>query len=181
MSLDDDLVARARDGDADAVGVIYSTLAPKVLGYLTMRGAEDPEALTSEVFLAVIQQRRQLHGGADGVRRFVFSVAHHRYVDDVRRRNRRPATLAYEPSDDPRTDSPAEDVAIEQVSLAEVRALLRQLTPDQAAVISLRMMGDFSLQETADLLDRSVGSVKQLQRRALEALRQMITNEVDAG
>lgn len=174
MSLTDETVAQAGSGDAAAVEAIYRALAPKVLGYLSMRGTDDPEALTNDVFVAVIPRLSTVEGGAAGLRRFVFSVAHRRYVDEVRRRDRRPRQVSYEPEADPRNDDPAELLAIDLVSFDEIARHLRRLTRDQLAVVSLRILGDLSLAETAEVLGRSVGSVKQLQRRALEALRTMM-------
>ena len=43
----------------------------------------------------------------------------------------------------------------------------------------LRVLADLSLEETAGVLGKSVGSVKQLQRRGLLRLRQIL--EADAG
>lgn len=174
MVLTDEIVEGAKGGDSDAVELIYQVLAPRVVGYLTMRGVEDPEALTHDVFLAVLPRLPRLHGGEEGLRRFVFDVAHKRYVDEVRRRARRPAHASYDPEADPRVHDAADVAAIELVSLTEVQRHLRRLTPDQLAVVSMRVMGDLSLAQTAEVLGRSVGAVKQLQRRALESLRVML-------
>ena len=43
LELTDDLVADAVNGDGDALGAVYTVLAPKVLGYLRAHGAEDPK------------------------------------------------------------------------------------------------------------------------------------------
>ena len=93
--LTDDLVSAAVAGDVDALGVVYRLLSPKVLGYLKAHGAEDPEGLTNEVFLHVLRRLGGLVGGSAGLRTFVFSVAHARLVDDVRRRSRRPAEARF--------------------------------------------------------------------------------------
>jgi len=41
-------------------------------------------------------------------------------------------------------------------------------------VLSLRVVADLDLEQTAAVMERSVGSVKQLQRRALLALRALL-------
>ena len=50
----DGVVCAAQDGEAAAFRVIYEELAPVVLGYLTAKGVADPEAVTSDVFLAAL-------------------------------------------------------------------------------------------------------------------------------
>ncbi len=177
MDLTESTVADASSGSSDAVSTIYRVLAPKVMGYLRARGAEDPEGLTNEVFLAVIPRLTGLVGGAAGLRTLVFSVAHARYVDETRRRSRRPTQTSYEQEYDDRMTPSAETVAIESTSSADLVGLLANLGEDQRNVISLRVLGDLSLEQTAQVLEKSVGAVKQLQRRGLERLRKI----VDAG
>ncbi len=176
-TVDDDTVAAALLGDGDALSVVYSVLAPKVLGYLRAHGADDPEGQTNEVFLHVLRRREAIVGGAAGLRTFVFSVAHARLVDDVRRRARRPAQMPYEPDLDDRHAPSAEHAAGHGPGSPHLEQLLGQLNADQRSVISLRILGDLSVEQTAQVLGRSAGSVKQLQRRGLLALRAL----VDAG
>lgn len=172
--LDGNVVAAARAGDPDAVGTIYTVLSPKVLGYLRSRGVEDAEGLTSEVFLQVIPRLPRLQGGAAELRTFVFSVAHARAVDDVRRRSRRPDPFPYEPDLDDRATGSAEATALADPCSRDMQDLLGRLREDQRTVITLRVLGDLSLEQTAAVLGRSTGAVKQLQRRGLLALRALM-------
>lgn len=172
--LTDDIVAAACAGDPDAVGVVYAVLSPRVFGYLRARGAEDAEGLTSEVFVQVIGKLSGLRGGATELRTFVFSVAHARMVDEFRRRARRPALSPYEPELDERETSSAELVALERLGGANVLGLLDRLSDDQKAVLTLRVVGDLTLEQTAHVIGKSTGAVKQLQRRGLLELRSLV-------
>lgn len=176
--LGEDAVEAARRGDPEAVEAVYRSLAPRVLGYLRGHGVDDPEGLTDDVFMAVIPRLRDLRGGVTGLRTVVFSVAHARAVDDRRRRVRLPRQLPYEPEHDPRVVDSAETVAMGSVATEEVRRLLQELGEEQRAVIMLRVLADLSLEQTADVLGRSVGSVKQLQRRGLLRLRELLGERV---
>lgn len=172
--LDDAVVSAARAGHPDAIGTVWTALSPKVLGYLRARGVEDAEGLTSEVFLQVLKRLPSLRGGASELRTFVFSVAHARAVDDIRRRVRRPAEMPYEAERDDRITSSAETVALEDPESRDVTDLLGRLNDDQRTVVTLRVIGDLSLEQTAAVLGRSTGAVKQLQRRALLQLRSLV-------
>lgn len=169
--LSDDLVSAARSGDPEAVGTIYAELSPKVHGYLRARGVEDPEGLTSEVFLQVLTKLRGLRGGPAELRTFVFSVAHARAVDEIRRKARRPVSSPYEAEFDLREVQSAESTALADAGGRNVRDLLELLNEEQRAVITLRVIGDLTLEQTADVVGKSTGAVKQLQRRGLLALR----------
>ncbi|MEO5711211.1 MAG: RNA polymerase sigma factor [Nocardioidaceae bacterium] len=174
LALTDDLVADAVNGDADALGVIYAVLSPKVLGYLKAHGAEDPEGLTNDVFVHVLRRLGGLVGGASGLRTFVFSVAHARLVDDVRRRARRPVEQAYEPDLDDRREHSAEHAALSAADGGTLNQMLGRLGDDQRSVITLRILGDLTIEQTAEILGKTTGAVKQLQRRGLLTLRSMM-------
>jgi RNA polymerase sigma factor (sigma-70 family) len=176
VELSDEIAAAARSGDPHALTEVYHVLAPRVLGYLRARGVEDPEGTTSEVFLDVIPQLRHLRGGAAGLSTLVFSVAHARSVDEVRRRARRPQQSEYDAEIDPRVEPSAEVTAIGNVATRRTLDRLAQLSEAQRAVVTLRVLGDMSVEQTAQILGKSVGAVKQLQRRGLLALRDLVDN-----
>lgn len=176
MDLTDDVVLRAAAGDQVAFAAVYDTLSPSVLGYLRARGVEDPEGLTSEVFLGVYPRLAQLRGGAEGLRTLVFSVAHARAVDDVRRRARRPRSAPYEPEHDVRTSESAEQHAVRSLEASRAVALMACLGDDQRTVVQLRVVAELSLEQTAAVTGRTVASVKQLQRRGLLRLRELMAS-----
>src|SRR3954453_19973923 len=92
----DGVLASAAWGEPWALRRLYDELAPPVLGYLRARGAAEPEDLTSEVFLSVFTRLATVSGGAAGLRTLLFSVAHARLVDDLRRRSRRGDSVPYD-------------------------------------------------------------------------------------
>ena len=175
---DSDLVVAARDGQAWALTEIWQRFAPAVNGYLRGRGAAEPDDMTSEVFLAVFERLRRFHGDDDALRSFVFTIAHHKLVDDLRRRARRGEPAPYEPEKDPRVEASAETVAMGVIGDQQVDELLQSLSPDQREVILLRVVGDLSLEQTASVLGKRVGAVKALQHRALGSLRRLLEQAV---
>ena len=174
----EDVLPAARAGQPWALRAVYEELAPRVHGYLRGRGASEPEDLTSEVFLTVFSRLATVTGGAAGLRTLVFSVAHARLVDDLRRRSRRGDAVSYETWHDDRTSASPEDEAVDRVRTDEIRALLDQLPTDQRTVLLLRVVADLGIEETARAIGRSAGAVKQLQRRGLLTLRQRIADGV---
>jgi RNA polymerase sigma-70 factor (ECF subfamily) len=180
----DEQVAAAVAGEPGALRTIYDVLAPRVAGYLRAHGSADPEALTQDVFLTVFHRLPALVGGAAGLRTFAFSVAHARVVDELRARQRQPVSVPYLPEDDRRATESAEAVAVRAAGSEQALALLGSLNEGQREVVLLRVVAGLSLEETAATTGRSVGAVKQLQRRGLLALRtiaraQGVTPEAD--
>lgn len=159
---------------------VYRTHASAVLGYLTSRAVDDPEAVMQDVFIAVLPRLGSIRGGPRGIRTLIFSIAHARVVDAARRRNARPQAMEFQPDRHDRAAASAEDIVVGPGDSTVLEAL-ETLTDDQRDVISLRVIADLSVEQTAEVLGRSEGSVKQLQRRGLLALHELVrANEVRA-
>jgi RNA polymerase sigma-70 factor (ECF subfamily) len=169
--LSDELVAAAQAGDAYALREIYFALAGSVCGYLRAKGVPDPEGVTSDVFLAVLPKLGTVTGGAAGLRRFVFSVAHARMVDVHRAEARLPELVEYEPDLDARSVDSADLMAEEELGTERVLEILSMLPDDQRDVLALRVVADLSLEQVSAIVGKSVGAVKQLQRRAVLSIR----------
>ncbi|MFL6204068.1 MAG: RNA polymerase sigma factor [Acidimicrobiales bacterium] len=167
--------ARSDDGAAAvrAFEEIYDELSPRVAGYLRMNGVADVEGVANEVFLQVHQGLARFAGDWPSFRSWVFTIAHHRMVDETRRALRRPREV---PLDDT-LEVPVGDVerdALDQLADAWVRSLLDGLSDDQRAVLLLRIAADLPLERVAEILGRSLGAVKALQHRALANLRRSL-------
>jgi RNA polymerase sigma-70 factor (ECF subfamily) len=173
-----DLVARARARDADALTEIWERHAAAVAGYFRAHGIDDPDDLTSEVFLGVFARITSFRGTDDDLRTFVFSVAHHRWVDEMRRRARRGATAAYDVDADPRSVPSAEDAAMTSIEAERARELISALPPDQREVMLLRFFGDLTIEQTASVVGKRIEAVKSLQHRALARLRKILEQAV---
>jgi RNA polymerase sigma factor (sigma-70 family) len=170
-ALTDD-VLRVRARDPELFSIVYRSYASQVLGYLTARGVEDPEAVMQEVSLAVLPRLQTITGGVAGLRTLVFSVAHARMVDDHRRQQRTPIKLPFEPDLDGREEASAEDEVLQRISPREVADIVNELPEDQREVLSLRLVAGLTVDQVAAVIGKSAGAIKQLQRRALIRLRE---------
>lgn len=152
------------------------------LCYRMTGDAADADDLTQETFLRAIERPPARTDGA--WRPWLVRVAMNLSRDALRRRRRRasrqpwlPAPL---PTDDPavpayelppESGSPTEGryELLESVSFAFLLAL-EALTPAQRAVLLLRDVFDYSVQDTAAALDMSEGAVKTMHHRARRAM-----------
>jgi RNA polymerase sigma-70 factor (ECF subfamily) len=150
---------------------VYRTLAPAVVSYLRAHGIDDPEAVSQDVFLAVLPRIGGIRGGEDGVRTLIFSIAHARAVDHHRARARKPPTVVFEPAKDSRAVASAEELAVTRSGDDDILSILSLLSEDHREVLLLRVLADMPLERVATVMGKSVGAVKQLQRRALLALK----------
>jgi RNA polymerase sigma-70 factor (ECF subfamily) len=174
----DPLVLAARGGGDWAFGRIWELLSPSVAGYVRARGVRDADDVVSNVFLAAFNGMSDFVGGGARFRSWLFTIAHHKSVDALREQSRRGGHDPYLPELDDRAAPSAEAQAFDRLATDEVRRLLAALTPDQRDVLELRVLGDLTVAQTAQVLGRSEGAVKQLQRRAVDQLRRRLPQPV---
>ena len=177
----DQVLAAAQAGAAWAFEQLYRDLSPSVTGYLRMHGAAVPDDLASETFIGVFTGLSGFSGDEDGLRRWVFTIAHRRLLDDWRKRSRRPQ-LADEPGDlSTHVGGDVEDDVLVRVGAENVELLCDTLPTDQRSVILLRILADLTVEQVAEVMDRSVASVKALQRRGLRSLRNCLETAAEQG
>jgi RNA polymerase sigma-70 factor (ECF subfamily) len=165
------LVDDARNGSAPAFEHIYRRLAGQVASYLRWHRASDPDGLTNEVFAQVHCNMTRFKGDDQRFRSWLFTIAHHRMIDDRRRSSRQPRVRGDVDEDDSYGCGDVEEEAFAEMAHDHVRDLVAVLSPDQRDVVLLRVVADLSVEEVARLLDKREGAVKALQHRALAALR----------
>lgn len=140
----------------------------------------DPDGLTGDVFVSVARALGDFEGDDAALRRWVFTIAHNRRVDAIRRARRAPTVVALDGHEEP----PAEVAdPVDPIDPALVAALAR-LTDDQREVLVLRVVADLAVADVADITGRSPGSVKMLTTRALAALRAdpaLVAENSDSG
>jgi RNA polymerase sigma factor (sigma-70 family) len=182
VSTEDDLVVAARSGGTWAFAELWRLMAPTVAGYVRSRGVADPDDVTSEVFLAAFARIGDFEGSAVQFRRFLFTLAHHKSVDDIRRRfgPRVPRFDELDVDSDPRRSSSAEEVALSGHLDPHLADALAALPESQREVLLLRVVAGLDVSEVAAVIGRSEGAVKQLQHRALTTLRSELPDRTSA-
>jgi RNA polymerase sigma-70 factor (ECF subfamily) len=179
---DERLLVRAKSFDRQALADIYDEFHPPIYRYIA-RQVEDMETardLSADVFNRLLSTLENGHGPDRSVRSWLYTCAHNVVVDHYRRRNFR----AYLPLPEQLADTeanPAQE-AEAHIDADRVRQAMDTLTPDQRQVITLKFLGEFSNAEIAEIMDKPVGAVKQLQFRGLASLqRQLIPTKESAS
>jgi len=166
----EEVLANAKRGEEWAWNQIYHSVSGQLVGYLTIKGSPEPEDQASETLLQVARNIASFQGDEDSFRSWVFVIAHRRMIDSRRRSGRRLTTTELEIEHGGEFGD-VEQEALESLSTEEVVKLLEILTEEQREVIVLRTLADLSLEQTADVMGKRVGSIKAMQRRAIARLR----------
>jgi RNA polymerase sigma-70 factor (ECF subfamily) len=177
LDKDHELIRQAQNGDQHAFGDLYEAHAPAIFRYLFahLENMMDAEDITGEVFLKAWQSLPRYSERGVPFLAFLFRIARNALVDHYRQNNH------YEPKapeelDGYKADGKAEPAETVSNSLEhqQVLGVLAQLRPDYQSVLTLRFIGELSPEETARVMNRSVGAVRVLQHRALAALREKL-------
>jgi len=166
----EEVLASAKRGEEWAWNHIYHSVSGQLVGYLTIKGSPEPEDQASETLLQVARNIESFQGDEDSFRSWVFVIAHRRLIDSRRRSGRRPSTTELELEHSGEAGD-VEQEALDSLGIDEVTRLLEVLTDEQREVIVLRTLADLSLEQTANVMGKRVGSIKALQRRAIARLR----------
>ena len=167
------LVALAQDGDREAFAQLYDAYVDSVFRYVLVRVADRAlaEDLTSETFLRAMRRIDTFTWQGRDIAAWFVTIARNLVADHVKSaRFRFEVTTADMRDADEQVDAPDSKVL---TRLRDERLVesIRGLRPEQAECITLRFIQGLSLAETARVLGRSEGAVKQLQLRATRALR----------
>lgn len=175
-----DCVRRASRGEGSAAAELFDEYHPRIYRYALskLRTAQDADDIAAETFARVLRDLRRFRWRAGGFEAWIFRIASNLVVDHIRRAGReRPG-----PDPLPETEStePQPEATVLYVELASsMRSLLDGLVPDQREVLLLRFAAGLDTNETAAVMGKKPNAVRQLQFRALENLRTMMSEKAD--
>ncbi len=173
------LVELARHGDGDAFGLLYDHYQPSVYRFLYYRvgSVALAEDLTSETFLRALRGMGSFRWQGKDFGAWLMTIARNLATDHFKsRRSRLEATTEDMAPHDSATEGregPEEAALTSLVNEALLRAL-KQLPTEQQECLVMRFLQGLSIAETAQVLGRSDGAVKQLQLRGVRNLAKLM-------
>lgn len=172
---DDALIRRARALDPGALAEIYERFLDGIYRYIYARVGHqaDAEDLTEQVFVKMVDAIPGYRPRGVPFASWLYRIAHNLVVDRYRRRGRSPVGL-HDGLEDrgPYADPPRRAEFVEE--RARLLSAIRQLTPEQQAVIAMRFIDNLEVQQVADILRRRPGAIHALQHRALQSLARIL-------
>jgi RNA polymerase sigma-70 factor (ECF subfamily) len=161
-------VAQARDKAAFAA--LFAHFAPRIKAYLLRLGATSAQAedLAQEALLSLWRKAHLFDPAKASAATWLFTIARNLRIDALRREKR----PALDPEDFLPEAAPEADAVM---ALAEdevrLRAALKHLPPDQAAVIEQSFFADKPHSQIAGEMGIPLGTVKSRLRLAMARLR----------
>ncbi len=170
------LVELARNGDKEAFGQLYDHYQPSVYRFLyyrvgSMTLAED---LTAETFFRALRSMHAFRWQGKDFGAWLMTIARNLTADHFKAGRTR---LEQTTEDMQTLDTTSESPEIEVLSSLTNEALLKalgELPTEQRECLIMRFLQGLSIAETAEILGRSSGAVKQLQLRGVRNLAKLL-------
>ena len=179
---EEQLVRRAIRGDEEAIGRLYDRYVDTIYKYALYRTGDSATAedITADVFLRVIEGLSQYDERGVPFAAWLYRIAHARVVDHWRRADRRPTVQLDHPlvRNVLHEDTEFDRDILQHGALTQA---LQLLTEEQQEVIALKFMQGLANEEIAQIMGKTVGAIKALQHRGLEALARLLGTQQDAG
>jgi RNA polymerase sigma-70 factor (ECF subfamily) len=164
------LLAKARAFDQEALAFIHDRYYQSVYRFLSFRVAETQTAedLAGEVFTRFLGALRDRSAPPNTIRGWLFGAARNVLKEHYRKQRQMNWTELDESiAGGERTPEQRLD---DRADKAQLRAALAELTPEQQEVLALRFGFGLPIKDVAETVNKSEGSVKMLQVRAIAAL-----------
>ncbi len=170
------LVELARNGDAEAFGLLYDHYQGSVYRFLYYRvgSVALAEDLTSETFFRALRSMSSFRWQGKDFGAWLMTIARNLTTDHYKSsRTRLESTTEDMSPHDSATESPEASVLASLTNEA-LLAALKKLPAEQQECLIMRFLQGLSIAETAKVLGRSDGAIKQLQLRGVRNLAKLM-------
>ncbi len=172
---DNHLLQRAQQYDKESIRLIYERYFPAIHQFIRLRvnNREQAKDICSDVFLDFLRALQGDNAPRKNLRAWLFQVARNKVYKHYGKAKQFPQTTLNEWIPTQHDNNP-ESIFVDNSHIKHIRNMLNLLVAEQQEVIILRFGQGLNLQETADIMGKSVSAIKSLQFRAIQNLRELI-------
>jgi RNA polymerase sigma-70 factor (ECF subfamily) len=170
MSLQRPLVRDLKSGQPQAWRWFVGEFHGPVTGYAKKLGHADPEEVTGSTFETIARRISNFEGGHSELRSFVFSVAHARIVDDLRKSSR----ISRVDLDLMNEVGPDLVVSVVDSQDPDLLRAIGRLSDEMQQMIYLRYTAGLTTKETARSMGKSEVATRVGLSRAMVRLREVL-------
>ncbi|MCB9006644.1 MAG: sigma-70 family RNA polymerase sigma factor [Ardenticatenaceae bacterium] len=174
-AVEDDLrlVTQAQSGNIEAVGHLFDKHYRSMFRYFFARVGQRQQAedLAGELFTRMVHHLPSFKPSGVPFRAWLFRIAYNLTMDHFRVSNGQELTSLDQAAPIAQPEQNPVRQVEQQMTHEMLHTMLETLVPEQRQVIILRFLVGLSLQETADVMERSLSAVKAMQHRGLKTMR----------
>jgi RNA polymerase sigma-70 factor, ECF subfamily len=165
----------------DMLASLYEAYYDRIAHYIYSHIGDKTEAedLASEVFLKAVESLKTYQERGLPMQAWLFKIAHNLMVDRLRKASKY-RMLPIETVEIKEETDPVETAEL-NLEMERVTAAMENLTAEQREVVKLRFLGGLTSKEVSEILNKNDGAVREMQRAALEKLRQLLGGNKPSG
>ncbi len=170
------LVELARNGDSEAFGQLYDHYHASVYRFLYYRvgSVQLAEDLTGETFFRALRSMSSFRWQGKDFGAWLMTIARNLTTDHFKAGRTRLETTTEDMSTLDTTTEGPEGAVLASLTNEALLEALSQLPTEQRECLVMRFLQGLSIAETAEVLGRSPGAVKQLQLRGVRNLARIL-------
>ena len=171
------IIKRAIKGEAEAFGLLYDRYQPQIYRfiYLKVSHREEAEDLTHQAFLKSWEKITEYEFQGFPFSAWLYRIARNLIIDHYRLKKNNLSLDEIDEIVELKTENnPIVSATEKKLEMERVKKAINQLNSDQQDVIILRFIEEFSIQETASILNKTEGAIKLIQHRAIKNLKEIM-------
>lgn len=172
------IIERAKDGEAEAFGLLYDHYLPKIYRFVLLKVShrEEAEDLTHQTFLKAWENISNYIDQGFPFSSWLYQISRNTVIDHYRssakaKSNENIDDLAEIISDENESIDSSLD---KKMALKTVTKAIKELKDIEQDVIIMRFVDELSHDEVAKALDKTEGAVKLIQHRAIKNLKKIL-------
>jgi RNA polymerase sigma-70 factor (ECF subfamily) len=162
---------RARS-ESHSLSELFELYYDRIAWYITSRvgNRDTAEDMAGDVFVRAVESYGGYKDRGLPVQAWLFRIAHNLVIDHYSRSAKRKSAPLDEAGEISGGSDPFGEVDL-KLSMERVAEVMKLLNAGQQEVISSRLIGGMTAEEAGNIMGRTPGAIRELQRTALKALR----------
>jgi len=163
--------------DPDAYGQLYDHYVTRIYRFVFFKvsSSEDAEDITADVFLKTWQYIRNTDKKIGNLNALLYKMSRNAVIDYYRSKRRTEMPMSDQSSYEDIMDKRDIEAEVEvKMEIENIEKYLDQLKDEYREVVILRHVEQYSINEIAEILEKSVSNVRVILHRAIKRLKELI-------
>jgi RNA polymerase sigma-70 factor, ECF subfamily len=168
--MESEIITQFQQGNLREFGRLYDEYVKKVYAFIYFKThhRETAEDLTSIVFMKAMENIRSFDAKKAPFKAWLFQIARNTVIDHYRT-FREPVDI--EDAWDLKSGQDVERDVEMELKVQAVQKYMEKLKPEQREIVLLRVWGDHSFKEIAEITGKSEAAAKMMFKRVIDTLR----------
>lgn len=172
----------AQDGNSEAFAKIYDEFADKIFRYIKIKvqNLHHAEDILQDTFVKAWKGLPKFNNNTGHFSAWLYKIATNTINSYYRKLYSRPEAL--ELSEEIEIYEPSKSLlekSIDTSDIENVKIALTKINPTYSRILELRFVQDFTISETAEILNKSNLGIRIAQHRALKQLKEVLKTSYD--